>query len=1221
MREIFDLAHTPIEDGTTLIEASAGTGKTYCITGLVLRLLLERRVERIGEILVVTFTNAATAELVERIRTRLEDARSVLAGERAPSERLLEALLDRHGSAGASVIEDAQRQLDELAVSTIHGFCNRVLEESAFESGVPYDSELTADASDLLAQAAEDFWRLTVYPAGDLAGAVVVARALTPASFLRDFATRFRHPNVEVLPRPLELAEAIVQIETACSQARGTWPRSRLATWLEKVSFLAGGDLAGANGAELTARVEAFCSGRTAADVAVLALFTPESLAQSIHKKDLKQVDFEDPFLLACGRFQRAVEAFVHALRCRFLADVRPSFERAKSASGVLTYDDLLERVRDALRDRDRGRRLARAIRQRHRVALIDEFQDTDLVQYEIFGSVFGAGPLFLIGDPKQAIYGFRGADVFAYFAAKRAASREYTLGSNWRSTRELVASIADVFGGNGRPFVYDDIPFTGVEAARAGELCGLGESDDRALQWMWLGRATNREAATERVAKAVADETVRLLEEATLDGKPMRPSDIAVIVREHAEAHTVQRALQAARVPAVLGKTGDIFRSEEMGDLHRLLDAIADPAAHGRVRAALATRLLGWSAAELVALERDDEAWQRLSDQLLGHRSAWQQHGFISMIDGLLAAYDVRPRLYAYEDGDRRLTNLRHAIEILHRAATERHLSVRGLLDWLTAEREAERHDEDASQLRLERDANAVQVVTVHAAKGLEYEVVFCPFLWRGPRDGGGLPVVAHVDGGGKVMDFGSERLDDHRAAARAESLSEDLRLAYVAMTRARRRCYVAWGDCGRDGGSDSALAYLLFGPTAQSTGLDAAAHVAEVRGHVANARGKDVDPQAWRRPLDSLVAAHGDRTKLIDCSEASEHPGRVWRSPAAPAVPLRARRFEADRRRLEPWRIESFTSLHGSGASGEAHDRIDPTMSRPLAEDGAPHGIYAFAKGPRAGICLHEILEQTDFSRAADAPAIDRVRTTLQRYGLLAGDSHAANLDPTRVVVELIERLRRCPIPGTAHGLSDVTRDRRLDEWKFHTTLRAFDARTLARIFSRYAREPIRNDYAPRLERLRAETIGGFLTGFVDMVFEIDGRWYLVDWKSNHLGNRAGDYGDDELWSAMCDHDYILQYHLYVLALHRHLRARLRDYDYDRDFGGVFYVFLRGLTEAGADAAVEQPSAAAPTGTLPNGPLPSGWYGDRPPRALVDTLETSLIAVASGDSGSSRS
>ncbi len=1243
MSQLFDLSTTPIEDGVTVVEASAGTGKTYCLVGLVLRLLLERRVDDVSQLLVVTFTRAATQELVARLRSAFTEVCRLLAGEGESEDKseddFFRQLAETYrGDAEAlRIAREALVRFDDLTVSTIHGFCQRVLADAAFESGEPFDVELVENAAPLLAGAARDVWRNLVYGAP----AVVTDEGLTPESFLADWRHWRRHPRTEVLPPPATLEAATARLEESRQALSTDWDLGKVRLLLEPRRFLRGTYFGGGALLDRLRAADAFCRDAEPSGLRAVRELAADRLEPSLFRRDRRGVG-EHPVIAACGAFAARIEEARHALRCRFVADLDARFEADKREALTWTFDDLLRRLLSALDDEQRGRALERAVRWRYRAALIDEFQDTDQIQYRIFRRLFGRGPMVLIGDPKQAIYRFRGADVFAYLDARRHAGRIYTLGRNWRTEAPLVEAVNAVFSPAPRPFVFEQIAFEPAAAARP----AAPEPPDRPpLQWLWVPRFRTRDQTRSAIEAAVSAEIRRLLagDPAGLPSgdadRELSPGDLAVLVRTNHQAASLQAALRAAGVPSVVGRSGDIFLSEEMAELETLLAAVADPGDAGRLRAAWATRLWGDDAGTILDLSRDDDAkhnddanshganrrddgaFARRLERFAAWRDEWRRRGFMPMIQRLFAERRVRRRLLASVAGERRLTNLTQAVELLHAAERGRHLSPAALLTWLAGERSRERRETEDAELRLESDAEAVQVSTMHRAKGLEYEVVFCPYLWQA-RAAGRLPVQAHA-GSRLVLDYGSEDLDRHRSQAEAERLSEEARLAYVALTRARRRCYVVWGDVpGRDGPESSALGYLLHGRPAAATAASIGERVERALAEVEARR------ESWRRDLERLVARHPEVMELRSLEEMPEAPpGRA--GAAAGRVP-RPRRFRGSIPR--PWSLESFSSLsRGGTAGGEAPDVADPEMPEtsplaageagPAAGDEPPAGaapgdalpeaiqdpMAAFARGRRAGSCLHRVLEHCDLARL-DHPDTERqIAEALRRHGLDDPRHHdpdggrsggrlpggrRPDFDPAAAVHDLLRRLAAAPVPGAGFCLGAVPRHRWLVEWKFTLPLGRITPRRLAEAFRAHGHGTVAGETAARLETLGRGEVHGYLTGFVDLIFPHGERWYLIDWKSNYLGPNTEAYDRDGLWRAMSHHHYVLQYHLYLLALHRFLRQRLAGYDYQRHVAGAFYVFLRGL---------ETPPAASQDPA-------TGWYADAPPRALIEALDELL-------------
>lgn len=1268
-----DLLRTPIEDGVTVIEASAGTGKTFCLTGLVLRLLLERRVEHVGQLLVVTFTQAATEELVGRIRAALRDVQSALAGESAPRDEFVAGLVARHGGRaenrdgeettdGAEILRRALLDFDDLTVSTLHGFCRRVLEESAFESGLPFDTELVESDDALLLDAGRDVWRRLFADADALLAAVATARGWSPATFLVDYREIHRHPSTVLLPATRGLQAARADITEAATRLRRAFDRARLRLELQDLPFREGRsddtDLLADRQrvrsllATLRSALERETGPEDGAEDgdAILAesLWALEPLRSSSLRRALPESHHREiARRAALARFVPAVDALFaaldgleHAVRARFVDQVERRFAEIKARGATLAFDDLLHRLADALADPRHGRRLTLAVRRRFRAALIDEFQDTDLVQYGIFRRLFGPGPLFLVGDPKQAIYRFRGADIFAYLEAKREASRLYGLERNWRTGAPLLEAVHAVFAEAPRPFVFADVPFQAVEAAPRTAGRALEGDGGKPLEWRWLEDSSQARAEI-RLHDATANEIANQLASAAAGrgpelvgdggGRPLRPGDIAVLVRTNRQALDLQTALRRAGVPAVVSRSGDIFESDEMEELLRLLDAVLEPSSARALRVACATLVWGFDAADLTRLGEADAELQALVERFDAYRLEWQRRGFVAMVERLVIDRDVRRRLLGLDGGERRLTNFFHAVEVLHRALHERHLTPAGLVTWARAERRLADHDLDTAELRLESDARAVTITTVHKSKGLEYEVVFCPFLWQG-RPVAERPVLAHVTDDRVVYDCGSENLEAHRALAEAERLAEDLRLAYVALTRARRRTVVAWGPVGRGPASAaSALAYLLHRrqgrlAPADSSPIDEATWV---EGALAEVRARK---DHWFRDLQTFVGDHAEHMGLAEIPESDDGEGFDVETDEESedrsedlgvgtadlhAVPIP----DVTRLRLVPWRISSFSSL-ARGGEREMPDHADPAVPALAAAESkpvAPEGIFAFARGPRAGDCLHRVLEAIDFRRLGRPDTAAAVRRELERFRLDEPSQHLAPLDPERAVLDMLDAVLASPLPGESFALAEIGRADRLVEWQFHLPLRPIAPRELGDLFREHAATPWAAEYAERLDRLGRYEIEGFLTGYVDLVFAREGRFFLVDWKSNHLGDHAAAYDLDAMTTAMLEHHYPLQYHLYAVALRRFLRERIPDFDPARDLGGAYYVFLRGAERRAAlsptpasrqldlFAASESTSGDSTDPAAADGAV-RGFFHDRPSVALLDALEARL-------------
>jgi exodeoxyribonuclease V beta subunit len=1218
--------------GTALIEASAGTGKTYTLATLYLRLLLEQRLQ-VGQILVVTYTNAATAELRDRIRRRLREALAVFAhldrtgeppadagSDRAPLVALAEASR-RAGTLAADQahLAAALRGFDEAAIFTIHGFCQRILLENAFESGVPFDAELVTEEGPLCREMVQDFWLRTLYDAP----AAFVRRAydagLVPDR-LEQLARRvLTHRDMEVLPegaRPpsaQEIARLTAEHRAARGAAAEIWTRARAEIeplvdprHLNRTSYPED-------------KIAAWCaelddwlmrpSGPAFAPFARIEKFAASHLAAKT-KRD--GVTPRHAFFAACERIhaaQQAIEGeyreFELWLQRELVRYVRGEVAARHERANTQSFDDLLYRLRDALRAPSTGDVLADRIRERFRAALIDEFQDTDPVQYEIFRTVYGGrAPLLLIGDPKQAIYGFRGADVFTYVAAK-AGAQAHTLDTNHRSAPGLVVAVNTLFKRARDPFVFAEIPFhevrpaPGKAASLEGPLASAPPLEVLFLRHDKPAKATSKDPFERHVPGVVANEVVRLLQSGTsVGGRPLHAGDVAVLCRANWQAVAMQEELRRHGVPSVLHGDDSVFESPEAEEIERVLRAVAEPADPGLVRAALATRLVGFDAPALAALQADETTWDRWAARFREWLDVWTEQGFMAAFRRLLDACETQRRLLSLEDGERRLTNVLHVAELLQTAAREAHRGPLALVDWLSLMR----HDaaarvevaKEAAQIRLESDERAVQLVTIHRSKGLEYGVVYCPFAWHG----GDLHTterswVKYHDPDERLalkLDLGSSEREAHLDRAKLEDFAENLRLLYVAMTRAKHRCSLVWA-CAPSA-KHAPLGYLLHqvpGPTAEAT-------VGATKERI-----RQLDEDAMLADLRRLAEESSGSIGVRELPLPDAAIPRLLHAAAGEDAGGLAGPREARRTLDAVWRTSSFSRLAASGGrtshgAEEGIDRDEGTAIAhgELAPGRAPRGatpvvLHGLRAGARTGELLHWILEQLDFTREGTDELVARVREGLARFACDAA------YEP--VLVRGIADALATPLGGTAgsFALAALPRERRLDELPFLMPVRrGFDRNRLAACFERHPSPRLPADYAGRIRRLGFGMLEGFLAGFIDLVFEHGGRWYVVDYKSNFLGPQPDDYAPARLAREMSLHHYVLQYHLYVLALHRHLAARLPGYDYERHFGGVYYLFLRGMS--------------------PANPPSCGVFHDRPGAALVGELSALLGEPATG-------
>jgi exodeoxyribonuclease V beta subunit len=1288
-----DVFTCPLE-GVRLIEASAGTGKTWNICGLYLRLLLEQG-QDVQELLVVTFTTAATAELRDRIRQRIVDTRAFLRGAAAPAGdpfvpdlvRTLREGVDPAGLDDATMLQRLDRALhgfDEASIFTIHGFCQRALSDAPFSAQVPLSLELVPDDSLLLQEIVHDFWRRRI--AGDRIDPALAAHMArkkdTPQTLTRLLKRQLAKPLAHVQwPAALDAGTeaGATALQAAHERARQLWLADRdgiVKTVLDALGHLNANSYKDTSVQDAAAEWDAVLASPNAhhalaGKVERWALLGAQCLADKTRKGKATP---RHPFFDAAQALIDQREAATSDVSLQRLRLIRELLEEgpctlrdAKRQRRQVAFDDMLFNLHQRLSDAESGDALATALRTRFPAALIDEFQDTDPLQFDIFrriyttppdaatappaarsrdepaqrpvGSSGGPGPLFFVGDPKQAIYSFRNADLHTYLLAGALADARYTLAQNQRSTEPLIEALNALFSANPRAFMLPGLTYQPVSAGakprqvlhdttqsrspqflnpqaggpQSGHLQSRKPLSDApqahaaradavqagaasaALQ-LWLlppgddDQPPMKAAARDTVARATAAEIARLVAagrrgDITLGGRPLRAGDIAVLVRRHAQGAEVRQALAALNVGSVELSQASIYLSPDAEELERVLSAVLEPTRERLLKAALATELLGLDAAALDALSADEAALAAWVQRFAAWREAWSQRGIGVLVRVLMSEVRVAARFLARPDGERRLTNLLHLAECLQQAAEE-HSAPEPLLRWFQARRQDGRGD-DSTQLRLESDQNLVQIVTIHKAKGLEYPIVFCPYLWDG-RLGGASDVVEgaeyHDDTGHGVVDFRRglpDEVSDVRERIRDEQAAEALRLIYVTLTRAVNRCVLVAG-CYR---------------TASGRGTSPAEGNRSVLNWLAAGAGHA--PAGWLANGGD-VAAIGTAWHAL----AADHPGAITVAPlsTAPGVPLPATDTPPDAlaalppppRPAPPWRIGSYSGLaHGAAhddAAVEHDQRVPedpPATAEPAPAAPADDDVLHFPRGSAAGDALHALFEAVDFDDPARWPeAIEQVlrahRATLP-----------ADRDPTpdpmrraRMLRRLLDDVLDTPLPlgtETPLRLSTLPPARVLKEMEFHLPAGPIDAGALNRL--------LHTLHYP-MPRLAFDTLRGYLKGFIDLVLEHEGRYFVVDWKSNHLGQRPQDYAAAPLAAAMAAQGYHLQHLLYSVALDRMLAQRIAGYERARHYGGIAYLFVRGL----------RPGWLQADGT------PTGLYFHRPTDEALDRLSTLL-------------
>ncbi|MFW5858634.1 MAG: UvrD-helicase domain-containing protein [Planctomycetota bacterium] len=1158
-------APSPLPPGRMLLEAGAGTGKTYTIAGLVLRLVLEADLglERIA---VMTFTRAATGELRARIRAVLAGALRAVEGVTG-DDPLLAWVGQRWGddSGARRRLRKALASVDAASVSTIHGFCQRLLQGHGLGAGVGLALQLDLDPVRWRMESIHDYLRRHVLEA-DPALLTAIGDRLTPCTLDALAQTLERNRSVALVgPHALSPAAAAEVVARFAAAWRSCGERLRIELGVarrfkHKLSprYLD----------RRLAAIAAAVAGEGPIGSDDLAPCRREEWRRCACKAAADEVAtlIDDPGLSPLFDAAERLCELPAALEHHFLTSYRAALDQRPHRSEHLAYDDLLGALDQAVA---RDPEFARRVGEEFSAVLVDEFQDTDPIQYRILDRLFGhtaglnAHRLYTIGDPKQAIYAFRGADVYAYLAAASRNEYRATLCTNYRSDPGMVAAVNHLFAGTAS-FVEPAIGFQPAQAVRPQRLRPDGV-DPAPLQVWFDPPEDGRDAPGARaaIAAAVAGEIRRLLDSAVRlradDGeRQLRCSDIAVLVNAHHEGDCIAAALAAVGrggIPSTRNTRQSVFAGREADEVLRVLAAVATPADERAVRSAALTRLIGLEPAMLLD---DEDRLERIGEALRALHELWVGDGFgvfwQRLLDHGVGGQPPRLALAGEPGGERAVTNLLQIGDLLLAAVRDGQLGPESAVRWLELRCSAPGAENDEQLVRLDRDDEAVGIHTVHAAKGLEFPIVFVPFDRGGSR--GERFAVAHAPAEDDYRArwlLGTMAADDPAVAR--ERLAEDLRLCYVALTRACHRCYLVWspGPRGSDGAS-SPLAWLLHRasqtPTVAEHRQAMKQRLKDPAGLEQELRERLLHPEITLGPLPEPAIPSGWRP-----------PGGSQSEDVTGAAPVARWRI--------PWRRE-FASSYSGLIRGRPEDEADHDLER------APATVSdALPRGARFGTLVHAIFEHADFAWGAEPEPPAPLAALVARLGRTGG------LDPAcdAPLAELIHRVLGAQPPELEQPLCALAPTARRAELPF--TLPVPQRAQLTAVYA--AHDPAGVSAAEGLA-----LPPGFFSGVIDLVFLDGDRYHILDWKSNDLQERDG-YAPAALAAEMERHRYRLQAHLYLVALHRHLRHRLVGYRPEQHLGHACYAFVRGVEAVGT----------------------SGWVVERPPLELLLALDGCFAEV----------
>ncbi|OCG01308.1 exodeoxyribonuclease V subunit beta [Gilliamella sp. wkB112] len=1120
---LFDLPLT----GRSLIEASAGTGKTYSLAFIYLRLLLGigknsyPRPLDVSKILVVTFTKAATQELRSRIRQNIQELKlGLLQGQHSDPiyQRLIELISDP--KIAIQKLTEAQQSMDDAAIYTIHSFCQRILTSHAFESGVLFEQTLVTDEHQLHLQVVQDFWRFYFTPLEKRLAYLVLDCWQDPVSLLADIkpylnvdlhnSTEFNSDVVTKISdfynnnfkkinaiKKIWLA-SIAEITSIIAQSdvsKQSYSSRNLPNWLNKVSLWAETET---NTFELPDELKKF--------------------SQTILTSKTKP----DKIAPAHVVFKLIEDLYTHPLDLRnqilmdIVAIVRHGIYAEKINRGEISFDDLLLQLNRAL-GVNTGNRLAKSIATKYCVALIDEFQDTDPIQYQVFDHIYNnhnkeTGLLF-IGDPKQAIYSFRGADIFTYLKAKQSVGENYfTMDVNWRSSSLMVNAVNQLFAHHENPFIFENIPFLPMSCADKNlhkNLVINNQKINALTAYLLPDEISTIADYQEHIANCCAKQIVTWLSDASIlienqnEQRPVTSADIAILVRTGREAEIMQQKLTEVGIKSVyLSNHSSVFASQEAKDVLCILQAALMPENESTLRLALMTSLLGQTMVQLEQMIDDQDKWESLVEEFKQYQVIWQYYGVLVMLRRMMKKRHLAENILSRQDGERTLTNLMHLGELLQEAASELD-SPNALIRWLTKQIVNPDLNLENHEQRLESDADLVKIITIHKSKGLEFPLVWLPFIaqYRSADT-----QFYHDKDNDYQLSYAWLLTEEIKQQIEDERLAEDLRLLYVAMTRSIYHCSIGLASLKKN---RSAINHLLKN---ELTVIANFADLINVELPIVS------EPYATPKLINQTLSARVFQRKLANC-----------------------------------WRVTSYTELQKHHAIMTLNADIIDDWDENHPESATTeishiqYNIHHFPKGAHVGTLLHKAMEKI---------SLDNIEQ------LCLEIVNKLNLESPWLEV-LTNWMQQLLATKLNHGdliLWQILRSKCINELQFYLPIRqTVTSEQLDKLCKEY------DSLSKQCPMLEFETVQGMLKGFIDLVFEFAGKYYIVDYKSNWLGNSVDNYNLESLQQVMCEHRYDLQYQLYSLALHRFLQSRLPNYQYNKHFGGVYYLFLRGMPNNG--------------------------------------------------------
>lgn len=1087
---------------SNLIEASAGTGKTYSIAILLLRLILEKQLS-VKEILMVTFTKAAVAELQERIRLFIRTAHKASLGKEVKDDNIAQLVEKAIAASDITTVQqqlrDAVLLLDETAVLTIHSFCQQTLNEFAFETNQLFGAEIIGDTTDLVEEEVQKFWRKYVTTLS-----VQLLERLWKEGFRMESLTSALDQH---LKGKKYLGYDENETATITAEEQEHWGR-QLDVLSQKEADLKAALLKYIedNAAHITAYSEK--NSYTLKNVVPLICKPPACLDFLIEKKDLSNIKkvYGDDLLqrieeieLVKEESRQIIEEASRRLHHLAIREVSAGVGEFKKSNNLLSYDDMIENLHKALVRRDNPALVA-AMQAKYKAVFVDEFQDTDRQQYEIFDKAFGSGTiLFYIGDPKQSIYAWRKADIFTYFKAREKVEHVYGMNKNYRSSSAFIGAMNrfflpgegfDTFHFSGEQHTINYIHVDSPEHNTKGFLFKEKEADVPISVFQFPNGKD--------LCKAIAAQVAVLLEDKAYSigqnpgDRRITPSDIGILVRTRQQGWDVKEQLSQLGIPAVTIDDSKVLQSEQAKQLLYLMEAMADPN-RSSINRAMLSPLTGLTTKSI--LELDDEVTLSL---FTGYKTRWEQDGIYTALMDFVGDFGLRNALTqtSGETNERIVANFFQLIELVHQVQSRKNFSMPELISWVKRGIDGMATEGDEYEQRVESDEESVKIVTIHKSKGLEYKIVMAPYL-DFVSDNRMTFVSFRDPDSGDYLGAEKERMTDEQIAVQQQQTEqENRRLLYVAITRAVYKCYIFKNVYHKS----STLTTFLKALNATEPGL------------IQFEEGEPVAPEGgYKKKVPPPVS----KSAIVNFNLQQAN-----------------------------WRKMSYTMLAAK------LDKIPMGRSQEQADAYDTFIFHTLRRGAKTGNLLHYIFETVSFS---DDTRWDKVLNEAVRR-FLPGQ-HELYVPMLRQMLQHILHTN-IPVNGDEFRLSEVAWHKCIAEFEFDFPIGLFTPDILNNLSA-----PDMEIAVKRFTDYNSNELEGIMNGKMDLFFEHKGKYYILDWKSNYLGSTLENYAPEELTNAMNDSNYHLQYLIYTVAAKKYLQTRLANFSYERQFGGVIYLFVRGM------------------------------------------------------------